>query len=96
MRSKRVESLSEEQIDEIVIAQAENDTAWEKPIQVQRIAPITMPVPPDLASRAAFFARLHQELSAEDWLRRIIQERIDFEEAAFAELKRAIAAKSNV
>jgi len=49
----------------------------------------------ELASRAAFFARLHQELSVEDWLRRIIQERIDFEEAAFAELKRAIAAKSN-
>jgi len=95
MRSKRVESLSEEQIDEIVIAQAEDDEAWEEPIQVQRIVPTTMPVPPELASRAAFFARLHQELSVEDWLRRIIQERIDFEEAAFAELKRAIAAKSN-
>ena len=31
--------LSEEQIDEIVIAQAKDDTAWEEPISVHRDTP---------------------------------------------------------
>jgi hypothetical protein len=29
-------NLSEEEIDEIVIAQAEDDSAWEEPIQVTK------------------------------------------------------------
>jgi len=32
--SKRQKKLSEEQIDKIVIAQADDDSAWEEPIQV--------------------------------------------------------------
>jgi len=86
--------LSEEQIDEIVIAQAENDTAWEEPILVHRDISPAMSLPPELAARAAFFARLHKVPSVEEWLRSIVQERIDFEEAAFAGLKQALAVKS--
>lgn len=52
-------------------------------------------MPTELATRAAFFARLHRESSVDDWLKRIIQERIAFEEAAFAELKREPAARNN-
>lgn len=50
--------LSEDEIDELVTAQADDDSAWEEPITVQRV---------------------HQE-------------RIDFEDAAFADLKRNLAA----
>jgi len=50
-------------------------------------------LPFELAARAAFFARLHREASVEEWLRRVIQERIDLEEAAFAGLKRDLAVK---
>jgi len=32
----RLENLSEEEIDEIVIAQGEDDTAWEAPISVSK------------------------------------------------------------
>lgn len=91
----KLKPLSEEQIDEIVIAQAEDDTAWEEPILVQMTIPTTMSLPPELATRAAFFAQLHKVSSVEDWLRSIIEERIDFEEAAFAGLKQALAAKSS-
>ena len=84
----------EEQIDEIVIAQADDDAAWEEPIWVHRTAPTTMSLPSDLASRAAFFAQLHKVSSVEEWLRRIIQERIDFEESAFTGLKQALAQKA--
>jgi len=86
--------LSEEEIDEIVIAQAEDDSAWEEPVCVRRTELSSMSLPSELASRAAFFARLHREASVEDWLKRVIQERLDLEEAAFAELKRELTAKS--
>ena len=88
--------LSEEEIDTIVVAQADDDSAWEKPIRVRKAKPTSLLLPSELATRAAFFARLHREVSVEDWLRRVIQERIDLEEAAFAELKRNLAAKNSV
>lgn len=87
--------LSEEEIDKIVEAQAEDDSAWEKPIRVRKAKPAAVPLSSELAARAAFFARLHRESSVGDWLRRIIQERVDLEEAAFAGLKRELAAKNS-
>ena len=83
------------QIDEIVIAQAKDDTAWEEPISVHRDTPVTMSLPPELATRATFLAQLHKAPSVEEWLKNIIKERIAFEEAAFAGLKQSLAAKSN-
>jgi hypothetical protein len=44
-----------------------------------------------LASRAAFFARLHRESSPEHWIKKVIAERIDIEEAAFAATKRDLS-----
>jgi hypothetical protein len=87
---------SAQEIDRIVVAQADDDAAWEKPIRVRKAKIATVPLPSELGDRAAFFARLHREASVEDWLRRIIQERIDLEEAAFSGLKRDLAAKNNV
>jgi hypothetical protein len=92
---KVTDDLSEEQIDELVIAQADDDTAWEESVQVKRQSPVPITLPPDLAARVAFFARLHQEPSADDWLARIIQERIDLEEAIFAGLKRQLTTESS-
>jgi len=84
-------ALSQEEIDKIVVAQANDNSAWEKPIRVRKAKPTTVSLPAELAARAAFFARLHREASIEDWLRRVIEERIDLEEAAFAGLKRDLA-----
>jgi len=84
-------ALSQEEIDKIVVAQANDNSAWEKPIRVRKAMPTTVSLPAELAARAAFFARLHREASIEDWLRRVIEERIDLEEAAFAGLKRDLA-----
>lgn len=96
MRAKsKTKVLSEEEIDEIVVAQADDDSAWEKPIRVQKAKPAFIPLSSELVARAAFFARLHREARVEDWLRRIIQERIDLEEAAFAGLKRDLATKNS-
>jgi len=89
------EHLSEAQIDEIVIAQADDDAVWEAPTYVRRAIEWSIPLPSALAARVAFFARLHREPSVEDWLRQIVQERLDLEEAAFIELKRDLVAKRN-
>ena len=90
---KKAQPLSERDIDQIVVAQAEDDAAWGKPVQVHRPKTARVPLPSALAARVAFFARLHREQSVEAWIERIIQERLNLEEAAFAGLKRDLAAK---
>ena len=90
---KRITRKSDKKIDELMIAQADDDSAWEKPIQARRSKSEAVSIPAEVASRAAFFARLHRESSVEDWIKRIVAERVDIEEAALAEAKRDLAAQ---
>jgi len=92
-KGKRKDTLSEEDIDKIVIAQAEDDSAWEKPVQVRRLKPTSLSIPAELATRAAFLARLHRQSSVEEWLTHVIQERVELEEAAFADAKHDLTMK---
>jgi hypothetical protein len=94
MRAKnKVHPLAEQDIDQLVVAQAEDDTAWGKPVRVRRTKTASVSLPSALATRVAFFARLHREQRIETWIERVIQERLDLEEAAFAGLKRDLATK---
>ena len=86
--------LSESDIDKIVVAQADDDSAWERPVRVRRGKSASVSIPAELAARAAFLARLHREPSVEDWLAHIIQERVELEETAFVGAKRELT-KSN-
>ena len=88
--------LEEQHIDDIVIAQADDDSAWDEPISVKVNPHATIELPRDLAARAAFFAQLHKHASIEEWVTSLLQERIAFEEAAFAELKHTLLEKQNV
>ena len=94
-KGKRRENLSEEDIDKIVIGQAEDDSAWEKPIQVRRLKSTSLSIPAELAARAAFLARLHRQSSVEEWLTHVIQERVELEEAAFADAKHDLTMKDH-
>ncbi len=95
MKTKRKSRvLSEEEIDKIVVAQADDDSAWGKPARVQRPKSASVLLPAELAARAAFFARMHRQAKVEDWLRQIIRERIELEEAAFAGVKRELVKNS--
>lgn len=85
---------SEREIDQIVAAQANDDSAWEKPVDVRRTKPASVLIPADLAARAAFLAQLHHAKNVDRWLTRIIQERIEMEEAAFIRVKQDLAAKT--
>jgi hypothetical protein len=61
---------------------------------VRKSKQTSLSLPTVLATSAAFFARLHREANLEDWLNRIIWERLDIEEAAFAGFKRELVLKS--
>jgi hypothetical protein len=85
--------LSEDAIDELVAAQADREDAWEAPIRVRRPTHTSVALPADLAAQAAFFARLHRDKNVAAWLQRVVQERLDWEKAAFMRLKRQLRTK---
>jgi hypothetical protein len=85
---------TEEEIDAIVVAHADDESEWEQQAIVRKKKTASISLPAPLAERAIFFSRVHREKSMENWLARIIQERLDIEEAAFTGLKRDMFAKS--
>jgi hypothetical protein len=91
-KSKANQHLSEAEIDQIVVTQADDDSAWDKPVRVRRAKPASLSIPAELAARAAFLARLHRTANVEEWLTHVIQERIELEEAAFIGAKHDLAA----
>ncbi|MBI5676436.1 MAG: hypothetical protein HZC48_11530 [Nitrospirae bacterium] len=93
MKTKR-KVMTQEETDRFVIARADNDSAWEKPMSVRKAKSKTVMLPSDLADQAAFFARLHREKSLANWLKRVIRERLDIEEAAFAGSKKELLARN--
>jgi hypothetical protein len=88
MKTKKASALSQEAIDRRVVAQSENDSAWEAPIRVKRSKPASLSIPGDLAARAAFLARLHREADLKSWVERVLRDRVELEEFAFAEAKK--------
>jgi hypothetical protein len=85
---KKASALSQEAIDRRVVAQSENDSAWEAPIRVKRSKPASLSIPGDLAARAGFLARLHREADLKSWVERVLRDRVELEEFAFAEAKK--------
>jgi hypothetical protein len=95
-KKSRRNRFSEEEIDKIVESQAEEDSAWGRPIKVRRAKSTALSLPAELAARAVFLARLHREKNLEEWLSRIIKERVELEEGAFSEAKRAMSHRNGV
>lgn len=94
MKKSSRDPLSAEQIDDLVVSQAEDDTAWEAPIEVRRTKPGLFSLSPELAEKAGFLARLHHAAGVEEWLASVIKERIELEEVAFAAVKREMRIKT--
>ena len=83
--------LNQEAIDRIVVSQAEDESAWETPIRVKRSKPASLSLPGELAARAAFLAKLHREAGIDEWVERVVRERVELEELAFIEAKKKLA-----
>lgn len=93
-RKKPSTKPNEAEIDAIVESQATDDSAWERPTSVRRTKLGALSIPAQLAARAEFLAKLHREKKTEDWLTKIIEERIELEEVAFKQVKREISLRN--
>lgn len=74
-----------------MIAHSDDESAWRAPIRVKRSEPASLSIPGDLAARAAFLASLHRETGLDRWIERVLRERVELEELAFAEVKKELA-----
>jgi hypothetical protein len=90
-KKTRIANQDQGRIDRIVTSQAEEDSAWEPPIEVKRSSSASLSLPGDLAARAAFLARLHHEPGVDTWVEKIVRERVELEELAFAEAKKKLS-----
>lgn len=90
--TRRARPLTQEEIDERVIGQAEDDTKWEPLVHVSR-KQAAIGLPGSLAQRAAFLARLHRERNLQAWVERVIRERVELEERAFTQARRELGSK---
>src|SRR5713101_7434448 len=79
------------EIDRLVTAQADDDSAWEKSIVVRRPKSTSLSISAELAARAAFLAKLHRESRVDTWVERIVRERVEIEESAFTAAKKTLA-----
>ncbi|MHB8764882.1 MAG: hypothetical protein ACYDA8_11195 [Deferrisomatales bacterium] len=86
-------ALSPAEIDDLVTAQAEDDSAWGRAVEVKRTRAASFAIPPELAERAAFLARVHHAAGLQEWLTQVITERIELEEGAYAAVKRELEAR---
>ena len=83
--------MTDVEIDQVVIAQADEGAAWQKAIVVRRPKSASLSIPAELAARAAFLARLHHESPVDKWVERIVRERVEIEESAFTAAKKTLA-----
>lgn len=91
MKKRMPKRPTQEEIDRIVVDQASDPSAWEKPIHVTKPKTTSFTIPLDLAARAAFLARLHGSSAPDEWVAHIIRERIELEEVALSEAKRDLS-----
>lgn len=69
------ENLSDDAIDRLVESQADDESAWEMPIQVKQ-QPISLSIPAEITAQARFLANLEQEQDVKKWLIEMIQEEL--------------------
>jgi hypothetical protein len=90
-KKKKTTALDREAIDRLVISESDDDSAWEAPICVKQSKRASLSIPGELAARAAFLAKLHRESRVDNWVERVVRERVELEELAFAEAKKKLA-----
>jgi hypothetical protein len=87
--SSKKRALSEEEIDGIVTAHADDESAWEEPVRVRPPKSMSLELPSELVVRAARCARVARAASVGEWIRRVVRERVELEEAASARPRRS-------
>ncbi|MDB9528571.1 hypothetical protein PN498_21440 [Oscillatoria sp. CS-180] len=86
IRPNRSRELSEVEIDDIVEQQADDDTAWEAPIAVNRQTAFLV-LPEEIVEKASFFTNLHNADTIESWLVQVIRLRVALKRTLSARLR---------
>ncbi len=85
--SKYAKKLKDTEIDEIVIKDADDLSKWEKPIKVKAPQAIALRLSPELIQKIQNFAKIHNKNNYQNWLEKIIIERIKLEEDLLESIK---------
>ncbi len=85
--------LSDVEIDEIVTAQADGPSFWEEAVTVHPPTP-TLKLPVEVVAKAAYISSVLKAGSIDEWLIKIIKERLEAEETLI-EAKRAKAVRKS-
>ena len=88
---KHKKKLTEEEIDKLVIVEADDMTRWEKPITVK---PTSIRFSPSIIEKAKHLAKLHKARGYQTWLKQIVEERIEQEEKLLSDFKRELKTAS--
>jgi hypothetical protein len=91
VKKNKTAKLSEHAIDELVVSQADNELAWEPSIRVKKPKATSVSISSELAGRAAFLASLHREKGLDEWVERVVRERVELEELALSRAKKELA-----
>jgi predicted DNA-binding protein len=88
MKKKR---LTEEEIDRLVIADADDISKWGKQIAVK---PTSIRFSPSIIEKAKYLAKLHKSRGYQTWLKQVVEERIKQEEKLLSDFKRELKVAS--
>lgn len=84
---KHKKRLAEEEIDRLIIAEADDMTKWEKPIAVK---PTSIRFSPSIIEKAKYLAKVHKARGYQTWLKQVVEERIKQEEKLLSDFKREL------
>ena len=84
--------LTEEEIDELVVAEANDMTKWGKPVAVR---PNVIRFSTSVIEKAKYLAKLHKTSGYQTWLKQVVEERIKLEEELLSDIKRGLKSISN-
>jgi hypothetical protein len=73
---KAKSKLTEREIDEIVVRQAGDDSAWGKPVHAKAISVVPISLSPKLIEKAKAIARRRRMKGYQSWMQRVIRDRI--------------------
>lgn len=84
---KKKKRLIAEEIDELVIAEANDMNKWGKPVAVK---PTSIRFSPLIIEKAKYLAKLHKARGYQTWLKQIVEDRIKLEEKLLFDYKREL------
>jgi len=89
---KQHKNLTEEEIDRMVIAEADDMSEWDKSVMVKAASVRFSPL---IIEKAKYLAKLHNISGYQAWVEQIVEERINLEEKLLSDFKRELKAASN-